>query len=163
MDLIVFAIEQIIESETESKDQEQLANELNRLVADGTDDNEDVSKSELAIEPKHFSNGNDGLRKNNSGTQLQATVNGEANPEINITKTSANTPSHNVNGSDELGGNGCGTQLQAATNENGHITHQAINNTGNENNNEQADDNRIGGQQQNNQESNNETRHQQDS
>ncbi|KAA6365595.1 MAG: hypothetical protein EZS28_038877, partial [Streblomastix strix] len=61
-------------------------------------------------------------RKNDSGTQLQATVNGEANPEFNITKTSANTPPHNENGSDGLGGNGCGTQLQAATNENGHET-----------------------------------------
>ncbi|KAA6359186.1 MAG: hypothetical protein EZS28_045287 [Streblomastix strix] len=149
--------------ETEKEDKEQLTRELERIVADGTDDNEDNDQSELAIEPKHVTNGNDGLRKNDSGTQLQATVNGEANPEINITKTSANTPPHNVNGSDGLGGNGCGTQLQATTNVNGHENHQAIDNTGNEDNNEQANDNRIGGQQQNNLGSNNEIQHQQDS
>ncbi|KAA6354414.1 MAG: hypothetical protein EZS28_050059, partial [Streblomastix strix] len=74
-------------------------------------DNEDNDQSVHAIQPKHFTNGNDGLRKNGSGTQLQATVNGEANPEINITKTSANTPPHNVNGSDGLGGNGCAMDL----------------------------------------------------
>ncbi|KAA6355389.1 MAG: hypothetical protein EZS28_049084, partial [Streblomastix strix] len=95
------------------------------VIADGSEDNEDNGQSELAIEPKHFTNGNDGFRKNDGGTQLQATVNGEVNPEINITKTSANTPPHNVNGSDGLGGNGCRTQLQAATNENVHENHQA--------------------------------------
>ncbi|KAA6388233.1 MAG: hypothetical protein EZS28_016241 [Streblomastix strix] len=99
--LITFAAEQIIE--TEKEDKEQLTRELERIVADGTDDNEDNDQSEHAIEPKHVTNGNDGLRKNDSWTQLQATVNGEANLEINITKTSANTPSHNVNGSDGLG------------------------------------------------------------
>ncbi|KAA6369155.1 MAG: hypothetical protein EZS28_035319, partial [Streblomastix strix] len=88
----------------------------------------------------------------------------EANPDISITKPSANTPPHNVNGSDGLGGNGCGTQLQAATNDNEYENHQAIDNTGNEDNNEQVNDNRIEGQQQlNSQESNNETQHQQDS
>ncbi|KAA6372959.1 MAG: hypothetical protein EZS28_031513 [Streblomastix strix] len=133
------------------------------VIADGTNDNENNEQSEHAIEPKHFTNGNDGLRKNDSGTQLHATVYGEANPEINITKTSANTPPHNVNGSDGLGGNGCGTQLQVATNENGHENHQAIDNTGNEDNNEQANNNRIGGQQQNNQGSYNEIQHEQDS
>ncbi|KAA6366743.1 MAG: hypothetical protein EZS28_037732, partial [Streblomastix strix] len=111
---------------------------------------------------KHVTNGNDGLRRNDSGTQLQATVNGEANPEINITKTSANTPPNNVNGSDGLGGNGCGTQLQAATKENGCQNHHAIDNTGIESNNEQVNDNRTGGQQ-NNQGSNNETQYEQDS
>ncbi|KAA6379993.1 MAG: hypothetical protein EZS28_024476, partial [Streblomastix strix] len=134
--LITFAAQQIVEQETESEDQEQLTNKIVRIVADGTDDNEDEDYSEHAIEPKHLTNGNDGLRMNDSGTQLQATVNGEANPEINITKTSANTPPHNVNGSGGLGGNGCGTQLQAATNHNGHENHQAIDNTGNEDNNE---------------------------
>ncbi|KAA6366808.1 MAG: hypothetical protein EZS28_037665 [Streblomastix strix] len=99
--LITFAAEQIIE--TEKEDKEQLTRELERIVADGTNDNEDNDQSEHAIEPKHVINGNDGLRKNDSGTQLQATVNKEANPEINITKTSANTPPHNVNGSDGLG------------------------------------------------------------
>ncbi|KAA6386639.1 MAG: hypothetical protein EZS28_017832 [Streblomastix strix] len=162
--LITFAAQQIVESETESEDLEQLINKIERIVADGTDDNEDSDQSEHTIEPKHVTNGNDGLRKNDSGTQLQATINGEANLEINITKTSANTPPHNVNGSDGLGGNGCGTQLQAATNDNGHENHQAIDNTGNEDNNEQVNDNRIGGQQQqNSQGSNNETQHQQDS
>ncbi|KAA6377866.1 MAG: hypothetical protein EZS28_026608 [Streblomastix strix] len=127
-------------------------------------DNGDNDQSEHTIEPKLFTTGNDRLGKNDSGTQLQTTVNGEANLEINITKTSAKTPPHNINESDGLGGNGCGTQLQAATNDNGHENHQAIDNTGNEDNNEQVNDNRIGGQQQlNNQESNNETRHQQDS
>ncbi|KAA6361679.1 MAG: hypothetical protein EZS28_042794 [Streblomastix strix] len=76
--LIIFAAEQIVE--TEREDQEQLTRELVRIVADGTDDNEDNDQSEHAIQPKHFTNGNDGLRKNDSGTQLQATVNGEANP-----------------------------------------------------------------------------------
>ncbi|KAA6378518.1 MAG: hypothetical protein EZS28_025955 [Streblomastix strix] len=161
--LITFAAQQIVESETESEDQEQLTNKIERIVADGTDDNEDNDQSEHAIEPKHFTNGNDGLRKNDSGTQLQATVNGEANPEINITKTSANTPPHNVNGSDGLGGNGCGTQLQAATNVNGHENHQAIDISGNEDNSEQADDNRIRGQQQDNEGRNNEIQHKQDS
>ncbi|KAA6372960.1 MAG: hypothetical protein EZS28_031514 [Streblomastix strix] len=159
--LITFAPGQIIETEREG--QEQLSRVLERFVADGTDDNENNDQSEHAIEPKHFTNGNDGLRKYDSGTQLHATVYGEANPEINITKTSANTPPHNVNGSDGLGGNGCGTQLQAATNENGHENHQAIDNTGNEDNNEQANYNRIGGQQQNNQGSYNEIQPEQDS
>ncbi|KAA6360505.1 MAG: hypothetical protein EZS28_043968, partial [Streblomastix strix] len=77
------------QSETESENQEQLTNQIERIVADGTDDNEDNDQSEHAIELKLFTNGSDGLRKNGSGTQLQATVNGEANPEINITKISA--------------------------------------------------------------------------
>ncbi|KAA6354607.1 MAG: hypothetical protein EZS28_049866, partial [Streblomastix strix] len=94
---ITFAAQQIEESETESEDQEQLTNKIERIVADGTNDNQDNDQSEHAIEPKHFTNGNDGLRENDSGTQLQATVNGEANPEINFTKTSSNTPPHNVN------------------------------------------------------------------
>ncbi|KAA6394082.1 MAG: hypothetical protein EZS28_010391 [Streblomastix strix] len=98
--LIICAAEQIVQSETQSKNQEQFTNETERIVADGTDDNEDNDQSEHAIEPKNFTNGNDRLRKNDSGTQLQAIVNGEANPKINITKTSANTPPHNVNGSD---------------------------------------------------------------
>ncbi|KAA6389016.1 MAG: hypothetical protein EZS28_015454, partial [Streblomastix strix] len=160
--LVTFAAQQIVESETESEDQEQLTNQVERIVADGTDDNEDNDQSEHAMESKHFTNGNDGLRKNDSGTQLQATVNGEADPEFNIIKTFANIPFHNVNGSDVLGGNGCGTQLQAATNVIRHENHQAIDNTGNRDNYEQAIDNRIGGQQQNNQGSNNEIQHQQD-
>ncbi|KAA6390365.1 MAG: hypothetical protein EZS28_014107 [Streblomastix strix] len=160
--LITFASQQIVESESESEDQEQLTNQIEIIVADGKDDNEDSDQSEHAIEPKHFTNGSDGFRKNDSGTQLQATVNGEANPEINITKISANTPPHNVNGSDGLGGNGCGTQLQAAINVNGHENHQTIDNTGNEDNNVQANDNRIGGQQKNNLGSSNEIQYQQD-
>ncbi|KAA6379511.1 MAG: hypothetical protein EZS28_024964 [Streblomastix strix] len=145
--LIVFTSEQIVQSEAESKEQEQLTNQIERVVADGTDDNEDSNQSEHAIEPKHFTNGNDGLRKNDSGTQLQATVNGEANSQINITKTSANTPPHNANGSDGLGGNGYEAQLLAATNENKQQNRHAIDNTGSENNNEQTNDNRTGGQQ----------------
>ncbi|KAA6354679.1 MAG: hypothetical protein EZS28_049793, partial [Streblomastix strix] len=151
--LITFAAGQIVETEREG--QEQLARELERIIADGTDYNGENDQSEHAIEPKHFTNGNDGLRGNDSGTQLQATVNGEANPEINITKISANTTPRDVNRSDGLGGNGCGTQLQAVTNVNGHENQQSIDNTGNEDNNEQANENRIGGQQQNNQGSNN--------
>ncbi|KAA6358154.1 MAG: hypothetical protein EZS28_046317, partial [Streblomastix strix] len=75
--LITFAAEQIVE--TEREDQEQLTRELERIVADGTDDNEDNDQYELAIEPKHFTNGYYGLRRNDSGTQLQVTVNGEFN------------------------------------------------------------------------------------
>ncbi|KAA6356614.1 MAG: hypothetical protein EZS28_047859, partial [Streblomastix strix] len=161
--LIIFAAEQIVQSEIESEDQEQLTNELERIVAEGTDYNEDNDQFEHAIELKHFANGNDGLRENDSWMQFQATVNEQANPDINITKASANTPFHNVNGSDGLGGNGCGTQLQAATNENGHKNHQAIDNTGNESNNKQKNDNRTGGQQQYNHVSNNETQYEQDS
>ncbi|KAA6334009.1 MAG: hypothetical protein EZS28_053108, partial [Streblomastix strix] len=147
-----------------SKNQEQLIKELERIVAEGTDDNEEDDKSEHAIKPRHFINGNDGLRKNDSGTQLQATDNGETNPEINTAKISANTPSNYINGSYGLGENSCGTQLQAATNENEHLNHRTIDNTGNEDNNEQVNDNRIGGQQQqNNQGSNNETQYEQDS
>ncbi|KAA6381078.1 MAG: hypothetical protein EZS28_023398 [Streblomastix strix] len=115
--LIIFAAEQIIKSETESEDQEQLTNELERIVAGGTDDNGNNDQSEHAIEPKYFINKNNRLRRNDSGTQLLATINGEAKLKINITKTSANTPPHNVNGSNGLGGNGCGMQLRAATNE----------------------------------------------
>ncbi|KAA6369403.1 MAG: hypothetical protein EZS28_035069, partial [Streblomastix strix] len=147
LSLITFSAQRIAQSETETK---------------GTDKNGDDDQSECTIEPKHLINGNDGLRKNDSVTQLQANFNGEANLEINISKISANTPPHNVNGSDELGGNGCGTQLLAATNVNGYSNLLAIENTGNESNNEQAYDNRTGGQQ-NNQGSNNETQHKQDS
>ncbi|KAA6394351.1 MAG: hypothetical protein EZS28_010123 [Streblomastix strix] len=159
--LIIFTVEQIIESETESKNQEQLTTELERIVTDGTYDNGEEDQYDHVIEPKHLTNGNDGLRKNDSGTQLQASVNGEANPEIDITKISANTPLHTVNGSNGLGGNGCGTQLQAITNENGHLIHQAIDYTGNENNNEQTNDNRTR-RKQNNQKSNNENKHEQE-
>ncbi|KAA6368010.1 MAG: hypothetical protein EZS28_036462 [Streblomastix strix] len=160
--LITFAAQQIVETETEREDQEQLTNKIERIVADGTDDNEDNDQSEHAFELKHFTNGNDGLRKNDSRTQLQATVNGESNPEINITKIYTNTPLHNVNGSDRLGGNGCGTQFQAVTNENGHLNHQAIDYTGNENNIEQSNYNRIGGEL-NNQRPSNESQHEQKS
>ncbi|KAA6386070.1 MAG: hypothetical protein EZS28_018407 [Streblomastix strix] len=159
--LIVFTAEQIVQSETESKDQKQLTNQIERIVADGTDDNEDNDQSEHTIEPKYFTSGNDGFRVNDSATQLQATVNGEANPEINISKISANTPPHNVSGSDALGKNGCGTQLQVAANGNEHLNHQTIVNTGNEDNNEHTNDNRTGGQQ-SNQGSKNETQHVQD-
>ncbi|KAA6360150.1 MAG: hypothetical protein EZS28_044324, partial [Streblomastix strix] len=91
INLSTFAAEQIVQSEIESQDQEQLTRELEGIVADGTDDSEDNDQSEHAIEPKHFTNGNDGLRKNDSGSQLQAAINAETNSEINITKTSANT------------------------------------------------------------------------
>ncbi|KAA6378605.1 MAG: hypothetical protein EZS28_025865, partial [Streblomastix strix] len=147
--LIIFAAEQIVQSETETEDQEQLTNELERIVADRTDDNGDDDQFTHAIEPKHFTNGNDGLGENDCGRSYKTIVNGEANPEINITKISANTPPNNVNGSDRLGGNGCGTQLQAATKENGYQNHHAIDNTGIESNNEQVNDNRTGGQQNN--------------
>ncbi|KAA6393735.1 MAG: hypothetical protein EZS28_010738 [Streblomastix strix] len=100
--LIEFAVEEIIELETESKDEDQLTNEQERIIAEGTDDNGDEEQSELAIEPKELINGNDGLKKNKSGTQLQATGNGETNLEINITKISANPPRYNINGSDVL-------------------------------------------------------------
>ncbi|KAA6383737.1 MAG: hypothetical protein EZS28_020735 [Streblomastix strix] len=96
-----------------------------------------------------------------SGTLLQASVNGVANPEINITKLSTSTPPHNVNRSDGFGENICGTQLQAATNENEHLNHQTTDKTDFENSNVQANDNRTGGQQ-NNQVCNNETHHDQD-
>ncbi|KAA6374798.1 MAG: hypothetical protein EZS28_029674, partial [Streblomastix strix] len=142
--LFVFAAEQIIEQETESKDQEQLTYELKRIVAYEIDENEEEDQSENEIQSKYFTKGNDGLSKNDSGTQLQATVNGEANPEINIAKISANTQPHNVNGSEGLKGNGCGMHLQEATNENRYPNHQAIDNTGNENNNEQVNENRTG-------------------
>ncbi|KAA6393996.1 MAG: hypothetical protein EZS28_010475 [Streblomastix strix] len=119
-------------------------NELERIVVDGTDDNRDADQSEHTTKPKHFTNGNNGLRKNDSGTQLQAIINGEANHEINITKISTNTSSNNVNGLDGLGGYGCRTQLYAATNENEYLSHQAIDNTGIENNYEQANNNKTG-------------------
>ncbi|KAA6394069.1 MAG: hypothetical protein EZS28_010402 [Streblomastix strix] len=142
--LITFAAVQIVQSESESKDKEQLTNELKRIIADGTDDNGEDEQSDHSIEPKYFINENDGLRKNDSGTQLQATFNVQANPEINITKISVKTPPYNVNGSVGLGGNGCGTQLQAATNDNGHENHQTIDNTDIEYNYEQANDIRTG-------------------
>ncbi|KAA6388976.1 MAG: hypothetical protein EZS28_015495, partial [Streblomastix strix] len=88
-----------------NEDQEQLTNKLERIVVDGTGNNGENDQSEHTIELKHFTNGNDGLRENDSGTQLQATVSGDPNPENNITKTSAKTPPHTVNGSDGLGGN----------------------------------------------------------
>ncbi|KAA6352991.1 MAG: hypothetical protein EZS28_051481, partial [Streblomastix strix] len=122
-------------------EQEKLMN-WKGLVANGKVDNKNEDQSKHTIEPKHFTKGNDGLRKNDSGTQLQVTFNEQANPEINIAKISANTPPHKLNGSDGLEGNGCGTQLQAATNESGHQNYQANNNISNENNNENANYNR---------------------
>ncbi|KAA6373889.1 MAG: hypothetical protein EZS28_030585 [Streblomastix strix] len=118
---------------------------MKRIVADGSNINLDEDQSEHTIEPKCFINGNDGLRRNDSGKQQQVTVNGESNPEINTTKTSANTPSHNVNGSNGHGGNGCGTQLQAASNENGNSNHQAFNCSSGVNDNEQPNANRTEG------------------
>ncbi|KAA6382953.1 MAG: hypothetical protein EZS28_021524, partial [Streblomastix strix] len=103
---------QVMESQTESKNQDQLTNELERIVAYGTDDNRNEDQSEHTIEPKYFFNGNAGLRKNDSGTQLQATAIGEANLKINITKISANTPPHNVNRSDVFGGSGPNNETQ---------------------------------------------------
>ncbi|KAA6382723.1 MAG: hypothetical protein EZS28_021748 [Streblomastix strix] len=162
--LIIFAQEPIVYLETKSKDQEQFTNVLEKIVADGTDDNEDDDQSEHAIELKHFINLNNGLRKNDRGTQLQVTVNGQVNLKINIAKMSANTPPHNVNRSDGLGGNGFRTQLRTATNENSNFIHHTIDDSGNKNVNEQSIDNRTGGQQQqNNQGSINEIQHQQDS
>ncbi|KAA6371871.1 MAG: hypothetical protein EZS28_032602 [Streblomastix strix] len=73
--LIIFAAEQILQSEPESQDQEQLTNELERIIADGTDDNGDNDQSDHIIESKHFTNGNDGLGENDNVMQLQATVN----------------------------------------------------------------------------------------
>ncbi|KAA6399970.1 MAG: hypothetical protein EZS28_004509 [Streblomastix strix] len=107
--LIIFAAKQIVQSETQSKNQKQLSNKQEIIVAVGTNDNEDNDQSEHAIKPKNFTNGNDGLRKNDSGTQLQATVNGEAKPKISITQISTNTPPHNVFGSDRLVGNVTGS------------------------------------------------------
>ncbi|KAA6395063.1 MAG: hypothetical protein EZS28_009409 [Streblomastix strix] len=94
------------QSLTQSKDQESLTNEQEIIVADGTNDNGDDDQSENAIEPNHFINGNDGFRKNDRGTQLQATVNKEANPEKNIAKISASNLLLNVCESEGLGGNG---------------------------------------------------------
>ncbi|KAA6396524.1 MAG: hypothetical protein EZS28_007946, partial [Streblomastix strix] len=62
-----------------------------RTNSDGTDDNGDNDQSENAIEPKHFIIGIDGLRRNDNRMQLQANINGEANPEINISKISDST------------------------------------------------------------------------
>ncbi|KAA6402145.1 MAG: hypothetical protein EZS28_002333 [Streblomastix strix] len=80
------------------------------------------------------------------------------NPEIMIIETSANTPLHNVNGSDGLGLNGCGAQQQVVSNNNEHLNHQAIENTGNESNNEQTNDNQTV-ESELNQGSNNESQH----
>ncbi|KAA6361274.1 MAG: hypothetical protein EZS28_043198, partial [Streblomastix strix] len=102
--LIVFAADSIIESETESKNHVQFTNVLEKIVADGTDDNGYDDQSEHAIQSMHFTNGNNGLRKIDSGTQLQATVNGEANYKINITKISASSPLHNLDRYDGLRG-----------------------------------------------------------
>ncbi|KAA6377237.1 MAG: hypothetical protein EZS28_027239, partial [Streblomastix strix] len=125
-DLIVFAADSIIESETESKNHVQFTNVLEKIVADGTDDNGDDDQSEHAIQSMHFTNGNNGLRKIDSGTQLQATVKGEANSKINITKISASSPLHNLDRYDGLRGNGCVTKQRALSNENGHLNHPAI-------------------------------------
>ncbi|KAA6370871.1 MAG: hypothetical protein EZS28_033603 [Streblomastix strix] len=141
-------------------EQELLTNELERIVADGTNDNGDEDQSEHTIDPTHFTNENDGFRRNDNGTQLRTIVNGEANPEINITKKSACTPLHNVNGLDILGGNGCGMQLQAATNENEHFYYQTIENTSKVINNEQANDIKTGGNA-NGQGTSNESQHEQ--
>ncbi|KAA6365794.1 MAG: hypothetical protein EZS28_038676, partial [Streblomastix strix] len=67
----------------ENKDQEELTKELNRIVADRSNDNGDEDQSEHTIEPQHFTNENDGLRKNDIETQLRSIVNGESNLEIN--------------------------------------------------------------------------------
>ncbi|KAA6395500.1 MAG: hypothetical protein EZS28_008974 [Streblomastix strix] len=104
--LIILAAEKIVQSQADNSDQEQLANELEKIVSDGTDDNGDGDLSEHGIEIKHFSNGTDGLRQKKSRTQLQTIVDSEANLEINITIISANTLPHHINEQDELGGNG---------------------------------------------------------
>ncbi|KAA6395624.1 MAG: hypothetical protein EZS28_008848 [Streblomastix strix] len=147
--------------ESGSKDHDQLTNELGKIVGNGTDGKVNENQYEHAIKPKHFIIGNDGLRQKDSKTQLHATVNGEANPEINIIKISANTPPHNVNGSDGLGRNGCEIQQQAPTKENGHENLQTIKNTVNENNNEQAND-MIARGNENKLETNNENQHKQE-
>ncbi|KAA6382602.1 MAG: hypothetical protein EZS28_021870 [Streblomastix strix] len=112
--LILYAVEIIIEqSEAESQNQEKLTNDLERIEVDGSDVNGNEEQTVNAIEPKHFINGNDRFKRNDSGTQLHATVNGEANPKINITKTPASTTFHNVNRTDGLGRNSYDTKLQA--------------------------------------------------
>ncbi|KAA6386469.1 MAG: hypothetical protein EZS28_018002 [Streblomastix strix] len=141
--LIAFTAEQIVQSETESKDQEQLTNELERIVAVGTYDNREEVQSELAIKFKRFINGNDGHRKNVYGKLLKVSINREANLQINITKISANILLLNVNRSDRFGGNGYGTQLQAAANENENLNHKTIQNTSNANDDQQTNDNKA--------------------
>ncbi|KAA6399342.1 MAG: hypothetical protein EZS28_005128 [Streblomastix strix] len=86
--------------------QEKLTIEVEKITANGTDNNGDDDQSEHAIEQNHFTNGNDGFREIDSGMQFQATVDREANPEIIISNSSANTPPNNVNRSDGLGGKG---------------------------------------------------------
>ncbi|KAA6387407.1 MAG: hypothetical protein EZS28_017066 [Streblomastix strix] len=79
---------------------------IDQFVADGTEDNLDNDQSEIAI--AHISNENEGLGKNDCGTQQKVVVNGEANLKNSITKISANVSFCNINGLDEFGGNGCG-------------------------------------------------------
>ncbi|KAA6398751.1 MAG: hypothetical protein EZS28_005724 [Streblomastix strix] len=87
VDFITYVVEQIIEQlETDDKDQEDLTNELERIVADGFDDYGDEDQSEHRNDPKHFINRNDGLRRSDSRTQVQAIISLEANSLINITK-----------------------------------------------------------------------------
>ncbi|KAA6363744.1 MAG: hypothetical protein EZS28_040728, partial [Streblomastix strix] len=64
--LITFEAEQIVQSEPEGQDQEQLTNRIERIVADGTEDNEDYDQSEHAIEPKHFTRSS--VRQRQQGT-----------------------------------------------------------------------------------------------
>ncbi|KAA6365408.1 MAG: hypothetical protein EZS28_039065, partial [Streblomastix strix] len=118
-------------------------------------------QSELTIEPKRFTNENDGFRWIDSWIQSQATIDGKANPKINITTIFANTPLHNTDLLDGFRRNGCRTQLQAATNENGLSNFQANDNNGYENNNEQAIDDRTRGNE-NKQGFRNETQHEQE-
>ncbi|KAA6364154.1 MAG: hypothetical protein EZS28_040319 [Streblomastix strix] len=120
-------------------------NELEIIIADGSDDNGDEDQSEHAIESMNFTNGNDGLRENDSGKQLEVTVNRETNPDINITKISANIQLHNASRLDGFGENSQRTLLQAETNEKGLSNHQAIDNIDNQNNNEQVNENTTDG------------------
>ncbi|KAA6385681.1 MAG: hypothetical protein EZS28_018794 [Streblomastix strix] len=140
--LIRFALEQIVEQfEKDFKDYQIAVGKIEQIDADRIDDSVDNDQSEIEI--VYVTDEDNGLRKNVYGTQFKVVVNGEANPDINITKISINTSFHNVNGPDGLGGNGRGTQLRATINNNGNSNEQIIDNTDNAKDNQQGNDSRI--------------------
>ncbi|KAA6363755.1 MAG: hypothetical protein EZS28_040716, partial [Streblomastix strix] len=82
--LIKFAARNVVQRTEKEEERREKVTELIDQIA--TDDDEDDIQAEVAIEmSKHFTVGLDGLAAKDCGTQLQAAIHEEAQPEITIT------------------------------------------------------------------------------
>ncbi|KAA6374017.1 MAG: hypothetical protein EZS28_030457 [Streblomastix strix] len=119
------------------ENQNKLTNEIERTDNDQIDGIIRKGKCVHTTKSKHYTNGNYKLGINDDGMLLQATVNGDANPEVFDIKTSAKTSFNSLNGIDGLGESGSRAQIHAETNEDGDQNRHVIDSTGNIDDNQQ--------------------------